>query len=337
MTGASSGETLGLLLVIGAVVVFAWTNGFHDASNAVATSVSTKALTPRIALVMATLANLLGALFGQRVATTVGSDLLVPPTGGAGLALLAGALVGAVCWNLLTWRLGLPSSSTHALVGGLAGAAIVAGASVRWGAILTTVVVPMLVSPVLGFALAWLTMYVLVRWLRERPVAELNRGFRYAQTVSAVAVAFGHGMQDAAKSAGVITLALVATGRATGPEVDWWALGLAAAAMAAGTYAGGWRVMRTLGRGLVRIGPAQGFAAEAVSSVLLYAATALRLPISTTYVVTAAIAGAGTATRGHLAVRWGMGGRIVLAWLLTLPAAGVVAAAAYGILSVAVR
>ncbi|MFV0463322.1 MAG: anion permease [Nostocoides sp.] len=321
------GLETGLVVVVALAVAFAWTNGFHDASNAIATSVSTRALTPRLAIVVATVANTAGAFFGQGVAGFF-AELFLPSNGAMGLPVLAGALGGAIVWNLGTWRLGLPSSSTHALIGGLVGAGLAAGASVRWVAVVDSFVVPMVVSPVVGFALAWLAMVGLTRRFRLTPAGELRRGLRYAQTISAVAVAFGHGMQDAAKTAGVIALALVVTGRAGGPHAPWWALALAAVGIGAGTLAGGWRVTRTLGWGLTRVGPGEGFAAETLSSLVLYGATILRLPISTTYVVTSAIAGAGTATRGHLAVRWGLVRRIVLAWALTVPGAALVGALA---------
>lgn len=316
---------LPLVLVVALALIFGYTNGFHDAANAIATSVSTRALTPRIALALGAAANLVGAFFGTRVAETVGEGILEPE--GLGLAPVAGALVGAIGWNLVTWWRGLPSSSSHALIGGLVGAAVATGADVRWTPVVELVIAPMLLSPLLGLALGW-TLMTAIAWIfrhRDRPSSA--RGFRSAQTVSAAAMAFGHGMQDAAKVSGVVVLALMASGNrpSQGTDIPLWVVGLSGLAMSIGTYAGGWRIMRTLGSRIVPLTPPQGFAAETAAAITLAIATALRAPISTTYTITSGIIGVGTATNSR-AVRWDVGRDILTAWLLTLPGAALAAA-----------
>ncbi len=324
-------------LVVVLAMGFTYTNGFHDAANAIATSVSTRALTPRIALLLAAVMNLVGAFAGMRVAQTIGSDIVVVPAGATGLALCAGAFVGATVWNLLTWWRGLPSSSSHALIGGLGGAALAAGATVRWGAVRDNVAIPMIVSPLLGLAGGFLVMTAILWLFRRSAPGPTARGFRYAQTVSAAAMAFGHGMQDASKTAGVVVLALVASGRQDPADlsVPLWVLALAAVMLSLGTYAGGWRIIRTLGRGIIHIDPPQGFAAEATAATVLYAATATGAPISTTHAITSAIAGVG-ATRSAKAVRWDVARSIAFAWVLTFPGAGLAAALVYGAIALLV-
>ncbi len=321
-------------LVVVLALGFAYTNGFHDASNAVATSISTRALTARVALLLAAVMNLAGGFAGVRVARTIGSDIVTVPAGATGLALCAGALAGAIGWNLLTWWQGMPSSSSQALIGGLCGAALAAGATVQWAGILDQVLIPMLASPLLGLAGGFLLM-VLILWVfrRTRP-GPTTRGFRYAQTVSAAAVAFGHGMQDAAKTAGVMVLALVAGGyRDAGDQsIPWWVIGTSSLVLALGTYAGGWRIMRTLGRRIIPLEPPQGFAAETSAAVVLYAASATGAPVSTTHAITAAIMGAGS-VRTLKGVRWTTVRQILVVWLLTFPGAGLSAALLYGLLA----
>ena len=322
-------------LVVLLAMGFTYTNGFHDAANAIATSVSTRALTPRIAVALAAVMNLLGGFAGVRVAQTIGGDIIDVPTGATGVAVCAGALVGAIGWNMLTWWWGLPSSSSHALIGGLGGAALAAGATVKWGSILDNVVVPMLVSPVVGLVGGFLLMTAILWAFRRSSPGRSARGFRYAQTVSAAAMAFGHGMQDAAKTAGVVALTLVASGHRAPDDlsIPWWVIALSAVVLSLGTYAGGWRIMRTLGRRIIDLEPPQGFAAETTAAAVLYAATATGAPISTTHAITSAIMGAG-ATRSAKAIRWGVARQIVIAWVLTFPGAGLAAAAAYGLLAV---
>jgi inorganic phosphate transporter, PiT family len=330
-------DWLPVALVVALAMGFTYTNGFHDAANAIATSVSTRALTPRIALALAAVMNLVGGFVGVRVAQTIGSDIIEVPMGGSGVAVCAGALIGAIGWNLLTWWQGLPSSSSHALIGGLGGAALAAGATVKWDSIRDKVLVPMVLSPLVGFV-GGLVVMTLILWAfrRARP-GPTRRGFRYAQTVSASAMAFGHGMQDASKTAGVVALALVASGyRPPGDDsIPWWVIALSAVVLSLGTAAGGWRIMRTLGRRIIDLDPPHGFAAETTAATVLYVATATGAPVSTTHAITSAIMGVG-ATRSVKSVRWGVAREIVLGWVLTFPGAGLAAAAAYAVLALLV-
>jgi len=321
-----------LAIIIAVVVValaFDYTNGFHDAANAIATSVSTRALTPRIALALAAVMNFVGAFLGQKVATTV-SDTIDPGTGAHALVIVMAGLLGAIAWNLITWYFGLPSSSSHALIGGLVGAALSAGVTVSWDTVLEKVVIPMLVSPVVAFSLGFVLM-ILIMWVfRRANPHRLNRGFRLAQTASAAAMALGHGLQDAQKTMGVIFLALLAGGYVNdGDPLPLWVIFAAAAAISAGTWAGGWRIMRTLGRRIIHLDPPRGFAAESIAASVLYTtAYAFEAPISTTHTITSAVMGVG-ATKRFSAVRWGVARSIVTAWVLTFPMAGSVAALVY--------
>ena len=328
-----------LAILIAVVVValsFDYTNGFHDAANAIATSVSTRALTPRIALILAAVMNFVGALLGQKVAHTV-SDTIdtsgFSPT--HGLTIVMCGLLGAIIWNLTTWRLGLPSSSSHALIGGLVGSALAAGALVHWNTVIDKVLIPMVVSPVAGFFLAFLLMLSFMWILRKKNPKRVTRNFRMLQPISAAALALGHGLQDAQKTMGVIFLALITTGHAQeGDRLPLWVVISAAAAISAGTYSGGWRIMKTMGRKIIDLDPARGFAAETVGASVLYTtAYVFEAPVSTTHIITSAIMGAG-ATRRFSAVRWGVARSIVTAWVLTFPAAGTVAAAVYFVLKV---
>ncbi len=337
---------LAVLAVILAAMAFDFTNGFHDAANAIATSVSTRALTPGIALLVAALGNFVGAHFGANVAKTVGDGLVILPQDTASLAVVFAGVVGAIGWNLTTWWLGLPSSSSHALFGGLVGATLLAaGGEVRWGNIVGKVIVPMVASPLVGFALGAVVMFALLWTIKgltnyargdsptplRRRVAwavqpkMLNRIFRYLQTASAGAMAIGHGMQDAAKTMGIIVLALYIGGFQESPtHIPWWVYYTSATVLALGTYAGGWRIIRTLGRRIIHLGPPEGFAAESVASSVLYVTAAYGAPISTTQTITSAIMGVG-ATKKLSAVRWGVAGNILTAWVLTFPGAALIA------------
>jgi len=324
--------TTAIVLVIVVALVFDYTNGFHDAANAIATSISTRALTPRAALGLAAVMNLLGAFLGTKVASTVGKGIIDAPQGIHGLAVVLAALLGAITWNLITWYFGLPSSSSHALIGGLVGAALAAAGSVKWAGVLDKVVIPMVVSPLVGGTLAFLVMLAILWIFRRGRPGRLAKGFRAAQTVSAAAMALGHGLQDAQKTMGVIVLALVVGGYQSTFDVPWWVILLAAGALSAGTYAGGWRIMRTLGRRIIDLDPPRGFAAEMTASAVLYTtAFVFAAPISTTQTITSAILGVG-ATKRFSAVRWGVAGNILVAWVLTIPAAALVAAVCYWII-----
>jgi PiT family inorganic phosphate transporter len=325
-------ENVGIVVVIVTAMGFSYTNGFHDAANAIATSVSTRALTPRVALAMAAVFNLLGSFLGAKVASTVGSGIITLPAGKESLVVVFAALIGAISWNLITWYFGLPSSSSHALIGGLVGAAIASANTVQWHGVVDKVVIPMVLSPIVGLVGGYLVM-VTILWLfkRARP-GRVTRGFRVAQSVSAAAMSLGHGMQDAAKTMGVVVLALVVGGYQTGTDIPLWVFFTTAAAMAAGTYSGGWRIMRTLGRRIISLDPPHGFAAEATaSSILFVAAIGYGAPISTTHTITSAIMGVG-ATKRLSAVRWGVAGNIVSAWIFTIPCAALMAALVYGVL-----
>ena len=323
------GTTLALIAIIVIALVFDYTNGFHDAANAIATSVSTKALTPRTALALAAVMNIVGALISTKVAKTVGEGIIDTPTGGNGLEIVFAALIGAITWNMITWYFGLPSSSSHALIGGLVGAALAAAHTVQWTGVIEKVLIPMIIAPLVGFGLGFLFMLVVLWSFRDAHVARANRGFRYAQIISAGTMAFGHGLQDAQKTMGIITLALVTSGEIDSFDVPLWVVIAAALAISAGTYAGGWRIMRTLGRRIIQLTPAGGFSAQTVASgVMITTATVFAVPVSTTHVITTSIMGVGS-TRRLSAVRWGVAGNIVAAWVLTLPAAGAVAAVAY--------
>ncbi|WP_431837388.1 inorganic phosphate transporter [Cellulomonas sp. Y8] len=328
---------LALVVVVVALALgFDYTNGFHDAANAIATSVSTRALTPRAALLMAAVMNFTGALLGTEVAETIATSIvdLGDASPHQALVVVLCALVGAIVWNLITWWFGLPSSSTHALIGGLVGAGLAGGLMIYGSAIVDKVVLPMVFSPLIGFFLAFLVMVGLLWLIRNASPSRTTRRFRLAQTVSAAAMALGHGLQDAQKTMGVIFMALLTVGWANPEEgIPLWVKLAAATAISLGTYSGGWRIMRTLGRKIIELDPARGFVAESVSAVVLYVnAFALHAPVSTTHTITSAIMGVG-ATKRLSAVRWGVAKNIGIAWVLTIPAAAAVAALVYFMLS----
>ena len=333
--------TLALVITVVAIALFFdFTNGFHDAANAIATSVSTRALTPRLALSMAAVLNFVGALLGVEVAKTI-KDILVgfdPETLGSAhaLTIVLSALVGAIAWNLVTWYFGIPSSSSHALIGGLIGVGVVAGVRVDWDKVVDKVAIPMIMSPLLGFLGAFAVMTAIMWIFRRANPGRVNRGFRHSQTISAAAMSLGHGLQDAQKTMGVIVLALIAGGFGPGPgdrDIPLWVVFAAATAISLGTFSGGARIMRTLGRRIIALDPPRGFAAESVAATILYGmAIGLHAPVSTTHTITSAIMGAG-ATKRFSAVRWGVARGIVVAWIVTIPAAASVAALTYFVAS----
>ncbi|MEU9385425.1 inorganic phosphate transporter [Streptomyces sp. NPDC048279] len=330
-------DTFALVVTILVALFFTYTNGFHDSANAIATSVSTRALTPRAALAMAAVMNLAGAFLGSGVAKTVSEGLIETPKGSTGMGILFAALVGAIVWNLVTWYFGLPSSSSHALFGGLVGAALAGGTDVLWNGVIDKVIIPMFVSPVVGLLLGYLVMTAIMWLFRRSNPHKAKRGFRIAQTVSAAGMALGHGLQDAQKTMGVVVMALVISGHETyGDAIPVWVKIVCAMMLSLGTYAGGWRIMRTLGRKIIELDPPQGFAAEATgASIMFTTAFLFKAPISTTHVITSAIMGVG-ATKRVNAVRWGVAKNIVLGWFITMPAAALVAAAAFGLVDLAV-
>jgi inorganic phosphate transporter, PiT family len=322
---------LGLILVVGVAFGFAYTNGFHDSANAIATSVSTRALTPRAALMMAAVMNLAGAFLGVGVAQTVSTGIIETPSGTKGMVILWAALIGAVTWNLVTWYFGLPSSSTHALFGGMVGAALVGGTKVYWSGVWEKVIIPMVTSPVVGLVLGFLAMLAIMWIFRRANPHKAKRKFRMAQTVSAAAMALGHGLQDSQKTMGIMVMALTISHHYSGTGIPIWVKCSTALALSLGTWAGGWRIMRTLGRRIIELDPPQGFAAESVGATILYVtAYAYKVPVSTTHIMTSAIMGVG-ATKRVRAVRWGVAKNIVIGWFLTMPAAGIVAAIVFWI------
>jgi PiT family inorganic phosphate transporter len=277
--------------------------------------------------------NLLGALAGTGVAVTIAKGVIATPHTTGGLEVVGAALVGAILWNITTWYFGLPSSSSHALIGGLVGAALASSTEVQWMCVVDKVAIPMVLSPIVGLTLGYLVMLVLMWVFRRANAHRAGRMFRRAQLVSASSLAFGHGLQDAQKSMGVIVLALVVTGYQDDYTVPFWVILLCASALAAGTWSGGLRIMRTLGRRIFNLTPPHGFAAELSAAAVLYTtAFAFAAPVSTTHVVTSAIMGVGATTR-RSAVRWSVAGDIAIGWILTAPGAATIAATTYGVLS----
>jgi PiT family inorganic phosphate transporter len=317
-----------LIAIVVLALVFDYTNGFHDTANAIATSVSTRALSPRVAVFMAAGLNLLGALIYTGVAKTVGQGLV--DTGLVTLPVVFSALIGAVVWNFTTWYFGIPSSSSQALFGGLIGATIASAGltGVIWSGVLNKIIIPMVGSPILGFLCAWLLMTGLIWLVRKRPQAPVNRWFRRLQPISAGFMAFSHGANDAQKTMGIIALALFTSGKISTFEIPLWVKISCALAMALGTYSGGWRIIHTLGSKVIKLDPIHGFAAETAGASIIQLATHFGFPVSTTHTITAAIMGVGS-TQRLSAVRWGVAGNIVTAWVLTLPAAGLVGAGVF--------
>ncbi|HEU4920165.1 MAG TPA: inorganic phosphate transporter [Candidatus Limnocylindrales bacterium] len=325
--------TLILLVVLGLAVLFDYINGFHDTANAIATSVSTRALKPEHAILMSATANFVGALTGTAVAKTIASGLATTPDGPAGQVIVAAALVGAIFWNLLTWRLGIPSSSSHALIGGLLGAVVI---SVGFDAILLEgvrdkVLVPLVLSPIAGITIGFLLMVVLLNVFRNAHPRRMNDRFRRLQVLSAGYMAFSHGSNDAQKTMGIMTLALLTAGVIETDDVPLWVILVAATAISLGTAAGGWRIIKTMGQKVVKLDPVHGFAAETTAATIIFVASHLGAPVSTTHVISSAIMGVGSSDRLS-AVRWGVAGNIITAWILTIPASGLVAALSYLVL-----
>jgi PiT family inorganic phosphate transporter len=317
-----------LVLIVVVALSFDFTNGFQDTANAVALTVSTRALPPRVAVLVAAVANLAGAFTTVAVAKTVGKGII--DTGLATETTVLAALVGAIIWNLIVWRLGLPSSSSHALIGGLIGAALVQSGSkgVQWHGLVHRVLIPAVFSPVFGFIAAFLVLLA-IYWIFVRTTPRVvNRGFRFGQIIAGTFVAYVHGANDAQKTMGVIALALYEHGSITTFYIPTWVKIAAGVSIGLGTYAGGWRVMRTLGQRVFKIDPPSGFAAQVAGGTILYIATRLGYPVSTTHTISGAVMGAG-ATKRFSAVRWGVAGNILRAWVLTIPATALIAALAY--------
>jgi PiT family inorganic phosphate transporter len=321
-----------LLAVLALAVLFDYINGFHDTANAIATSVSTRALRPSWAIAMSAAANFLGALTGTEVAKTVGSGLI--DKSAESQIVVAAALIGAITWNLITWRLGIPSSSSHALIGGLLGAAATAAGVASWklDGVVNKVLLPLVGSPILGLVLGFTLMALILNLFRRAHPKTMNDRFRRLQVLSAAYMAFSHGSNDAQKTMGIMTLALVTAGVLPEFRVPLWVIILAASAISFGTAAGGWRIIKTMGSRVVRLDPVLGFAAETTAASIIFGASHFGMPVSTTHVISSAIMGVG-ATKRLSAVRWGVARTIVIAWVLTLPAAGLTAALAYLVLN----
>ena len=321
-----------VILVVVLGLVFDFTNGFHDTANAMATSVATGALKPRVAVLISAVLNLVGAFLSTEVAATVSGGIVKEGQGGIEITpvMIFAGLVGAIMWNLATWYVGLPSSSTHALFGGLIGAAIVGSGfnAIDWANVISKIALPALFAPIVAGLVAMVATYSAYMITKRATIRGSDRGFRHGQTVSASLVSLAHGTNDAQKTMGVITLTFVAAGyQHSGTAPQFWVILACALAIAAGTYSGGWRIMRTVGKRITEVTPPQGFAAEASSAATILVSSHLGFPLSTTQVTTGSIVGSGLGKR-LASVRWGTFGRMVAAWLITVPAAALVAALA---------
>jgi inorganic phosphate transporter, PiT family len=314
-----------LISVVLLALLFDFTNGFHDTANAIATSVATKAVSPKVAVIGAAVLNFLGAFVSLEVAATVAKGIVEP--GAITLPVVLAAIITATIWNLTTWRFGLPTSSSHALIGGVAGSAIVAAGwgMIKWEGLRDKVLVPSLLAPILGLAIALIVMTLILKWIKNKSATSNDRLFRRLQLVSGSFVAFTHGTNDAQKTMGIIALALIATHPDKAFEVPLWVVIASATAMAAGTYFGGWRIIHTLGHKLVKLGSPQGFAAEATTASLLGAAAHFGFPVSTTHTISGSIMGAGVAG-GQSKINWKVTRDILVAWLVTIPCAAVIGA-----------
>lgn len=319
-----------VVLVIVTALIFDFTNGFHDTANAMATSIATGALKPKTAVIAAGTLNLIGAFLSTEVAKTISGGIINEQQVTISAAFIFAGLVGAIIWNLITWLVGLPSSSSHALFGGLVGAVIVGAGveGVNFAAVLTKVLIPALVSPVVAGLAAFCAVKLIFFVVRKMEEGQIESGFRHGQTVTACLVALSHGTNDAQKTMGIITLTLIAVGfqpSGSGPEL--WVVAICGLAIALGTYMGGWRVIRTLGKGLTEISTPQGFAAEAASATTILVSSHMGFALSTTQVCSGSIIGSGLGKKGNT-VNWGVAGKMVIAWLVTFPAAGIVGALA---------
>ena len=316
-----------IIIVVVLALVFDFINGFHDTANAIATSVSTRAISPSKAIIMAAVLNFLGAMISTGVAKTIGGDIVV---GHIEQPIIIASLVGAIIWNLLTWKIGLPSSSSHALVGGMIGGVLMSDmglAGLNFAGI-GKIVIALVTSPLLGMVMGYIIMTLLFRVFENSSPSKLNHRFKKMQIVTAATMAFSHGSNDAQKSMGIITLALFSGGVISEFEVPTIVKILAATAMAVGTSLGGWSIIKTVGGKIFKLEPVNGFAADLNSSITIFTATMLHLPVSTTHVVSGSIMGVGAAKRIH-AVRWGVAQQTVMAWVLTIPCTAAMGALSY--------
>lgn len=320
-----------LVLVVVAALAFDYINGFHDTANAIATVVSTRVLSPMAAVTMAAVLNFAGAMVATEVAKTIAKGVV--QVDAATEAVVLAAVVGAIVWNLVTWVYGIPSSSSHALVGGLVGAALAKGGAsiVEWKGLLEKVVYPLVGSPITGFIVAFIIMTIIARFVGNMNPGKVSSKFRSLQLFSSAAMAFSHGSNDAQKSMGIITLALVANGSLAKPEVPLWVKIACAVTMGLGTAAGGWRIISTMGQKIIRLEPVHGFAAETTGAAVILTASHFGMPISTTHAITASIFGVGASKRLS-AVRWKVARSVVVAWVVTIPASAAVGAITYWLL-----
>jgi PiT family inorganic phosphate transporter len=323
-----------LWIVVGTAIAFDFTNGFHDTANAIATSVSTRAMSPRVAVAMSATLNFVGAFLSLQVAATIATGIV--DAGSVTLLTVFAGLIGAIVWNLATWWFGLPSSSSHALIGGMVGATIVASgpSAVLWDGIIEKVAIPAVLAPVLALTAAGLSILFAYRIVGRQSPGLVARGFRLGQLGTGALFSLSHGTNDAQKTMGIIFLALVANGNlAADADIPTWVVVASASAIALGTYVGGWRIIRTMGSRIIKMDPAQGFAAQGVGAAVILSASHVGFPLSTTHVMSGGIMGAGAAKRLS-AVRWGVAGNIVTAWVLTLPCSAAVGAATYGVVRI---
>jgi PiT family inorganic phosphate transporter len=328
------GHDVILWIVVATALAFDFTNGFHDTANAIATSISTRAMTPRVAVTLASALNFVGAFLSIAVAATIAKGIVDPTI--ITLPVVFAGLIGAIAWNLATWYFGLPSSSSHALIGGVVGAtfAAVGTRGIIGNGLLEKVIVPALVAPILAFVAAGIGIIICYRIVGRQAPGTVSRGFRLGQIISGSLFSLSHGTNDAQKTMGIIFLALVANGNLqAGDSVPTWVIVAAATAIALGTYVGGWRIIRTMGSRIIKMDPAQGFAAQAAGAAVILSASHVGFPLSTTHVISGGIMGAGAAKRVS-AVRWGVAGNIVVAWVLTLPASAAVGALTFGVVHV---
>jgi PiT family inorganic phosphate transporter len=316
---------LNLIIVVAVALFFDFTNGFHDTANAIATVISTKAVTPRQAVAGAAILNFVGAFVSLKVAATVAKGIVTP--GSITLHILLAGLAGAIIWNLITWRFGMPTSSSHALIGGVAGAAATAVGLhvIQWHGLRDKVLIPSLAAPFIGLAAATVLMFIIAKIIKGRPEKKVARVFRRFQLLSGGFLAFTHGTNDAQKTMGIIALALIAAHPTEAFHIPLWVIVSSAAAMATGTYLGGWRIITTLGEKITKLEPHQGFAAETATATTLSAAAHFGFPVSTTHTISGSFLGAGAATRPS-GVNWAVVRNIIIAWAVTLPCAGLVGA-----------
>jgi PiT family inorganic phosphate transporter len=320
-----------LVIVVATALAFDFTNGFHDTANAVATMVSTRAMAPKVAVIYSALLNFAGAFISLQVAATIAKDFVDPTV--VTPEVIFGGLIGAIVWNLATWYFGLPSSSSHALIGGVVGAVIVAAGTdaVSGEAVVSKLLIPALIAPLLAFVVAGTAILIAYRIIGNLSPGPVTRSYRLGQVLSGGLLSLAHGTNDAQKTMGVITLALIANGNLpAGATTPSWVVVSAATAIALGTYSGGWRIIKTVGTRIIKMDPAQGFAAQGSGAAVILAASHFGYPLSTTHVISGAVMGSGAAKRLS-AVRWGVAGNMIGAWLVTLPAAGVMGGLAYAI------